>query len=164
MSQPSLSALDGWDRFRFEAYVKLLLLKSGRQIEEPSDLTEIVEEQAESLDLQNSDSIDVNILSMCDEDKLKRAFLDRLSELVANEKGGDHVSSSLMVEWPDRVEILVAKNNGFKEKNNQNDPKKNIKKDHSVEILETIQSSLREISKLDRRGSSNLRSPFHFTK
>lgn len=163
MSRPSLSALDGWDRFRFEAYVKLLLLKSCRQIEEPSDLTEIVEEQAKPLDLQKSDSIDVNILSVCDEDKLKSAFLDRLSELVANDKGGDHVSSSLMVEWPDRVEILVAKNTGFK-KNNQNDPKKNIKKDHSVEILATIQASLRDICKLDRRGSSILRSPFHFRK
>lgn len=163
MSRPSLSALDGWDRFRFEAYVKLLLLKSCRQIEEPSDLTEIVEEQAKPLDLQKSDSIDVNILSVCDEDKLKSAFLDRLSELVANDKGGDHVSSSLMVEWPDRVEILVAKNTGFK-KNNQNDPKKNIKKDHSVKILATIQASLRDICKLDRRGSSILRSPFHFRK
>lgn len=47
------------------------------------------------------------------DDKMKKAFLDRLAELVANEKGGPHVSATLMIEWPDRVVVLVAKNRGI---------------------------------------------------
>lgn len=134
-------SLEGWDKSKFEAYAKLLRLKNGGQIEEASDSTERADEQ-EISDLDSPDSVNVKPLSRFDETKLKRSFLDRLSELVANEKGGQHVSASLMVEWPDRVDVLVAKNTGFRES------------DPSVQFLETIASSLRGISKLDRRGVS----------
>lgn len=33
---------------------------------------------------------------------------------TSNTKGGDHVSSLLMIEWPNRVEVLVARNTGGK--------------------------------------------------
>ncbi|KAJ5557175.1 hypothetical protein N7494_001090 [Penicillium frequentans] len=138
------SGLDGWDNCKFEGYVKLLLLKRGRQIEEAFDFTDLLGEQTEVSDLESTDSVDVNILSQFDEDKLKRALLDRLSELVANKKGkgGHHVSASLMIEWPDKVDILVAKNTGL------------TKKGLSAEMLQKIESSLRSISRLNRQGLS----------
>lgn len=52
-------------------------------------------------------------LSDGSEDRMKRAFLDRLAELVANDKGGPHVSATMMIEWPDRAVVLVAKNIGI---------------------------------------------------
>ncbi|KAL6908675.1 hypothetical protein GGI43DRAFT_379518 [Trichoderma evansii] len=97
-------------------------------------------EETELDKLDDADSVNANEFPLFDERKLKRAFLDRLSELIANEKGGLHVSSSLMIEWPDRVDILVARNNGFKEG------------DVTLRMLETIASSLRDISML---GSSD---------
>lgn len=98
MSASRPSGLDGWDKSRFEAFSKLLLLKSGRQVEEASEFIDKPSEETEASDLKSSNSVNVNILSQSNEDKLKRAFLDRLSELVANEKGGHHVSSSLMIK------------------------------------------------------------------
>lgn len=145
------SGLDGWDMSRFEAYAKLLLLKNGRQIEDAWDFTEIIGEQTEFIHLDGTESVNVDVLSGFRDDELKRAFLDRLSELVANEKGGRHVSSSLMVEWPDRVDVLVARNTGLKNRAS------------TVKILETIGLHLRDISRFDRRGSSCV-SPFSFTK
>ena len=138
---------DGLDKSRFEAYAKLLLLKNGRQVEEASDFNEMICQQTKVADLDDADSVNVNVLSRFDDDKLKKAFLDRLSELVANEKGAHHVSSSLMIEWPDRVDIFVAKNTGIRDK------------DPSAQMLETIASSLREISRLDRQGLSRASLP-----
>jgi hypothetical protein len=140
MSISRQSGLDGWDKSRFEAFTKLLLLKSGRQVEEASEFIDIPSEETESSDLQSVDSVNLDLLSRFNEDKLKRAFLDRISELVANEKGGHHVSSSLMIEWPDKVDVLVSRNAGLK-KNASN-----------VEMLGIIALSLRRISTLDRRG------------
>ncbi|PTB65734.1 hypothetical protein BBK36DRAFT_1202535 [Trichoderma citrinoviride] len=128
--------IDGLDRSRFEAYAKLLRLKNGGQVEKASSFSEAPDEETEADMLDDTDSVNANAISMFDEKKLKRAFLDRLSELVANEKGGYHVSSSLMIEWPDRIDILVARNNGFK------------KADATLRMLETITSSLRDISRL----------------
>jgi hypothetical protein len=150
MSVPFLSGLEGWDRFRFEAYAKLLRLKNGGQIEEADDYTELADEQMELSDLDSPNSVNVKLLSGFNENKLKRAFLDRLSELVANKKGAHFVSASLMIEWPDRVDVLVARNTGF------------TKKDLTVHFLETIASGLRDISRLDRQGLSNLPFPLPF--
>lgn len=134
------SELGEWDKSRFEAFTKLLLLKSGRQVEEALEFTDIPSENTETSELESIDSLNVDTLSHFNEEKLKRAFLDRLSELVANQKGGQYVSSSIMIEWPDRVDILVSRNAGFK---------KYVSK---VEILEIIESNMRRISTLDRRG------------
>ncbi|KPM42451.1 hypothetical protein AK830_g4100 [Neonectria ditissima] len=137
MSASFLWESHGLDKSRFEAYAKLLRLRNGGQIEEASHFSEKADEQMELADLNDTDSIDMNTLSPINNNKLKRSFLDRLSELVANEKGGPYVSSSLMIEWPDRVDILVAKNNGIKE----GDP--------SISMLETIASDLQVVSRLD---------------
>ncbi|KAK1250198.1 hypothetical protein MKX08_010201 [Trichoderma sp. CBMAI-0020] len=127
----------GLDKSRFEAYAKLLRLKNGGQIEEASHFSKMLDEEMEADEQDDADSVDANEFLSFDEGKLKRAFLDRLSELTANEKGGHHVSSSLMIEWPDRVDILVAKNDGFS------------KGGATLRILETIASSLRDIATLD---------------
>lgn len=134
----------GLDKSRFEAYAKLLRLKNGGQIKEASNFSEMPDEETELDKPDDTDSVNVNEFLLFDKRKLKRAFLDRLSELVANEKGGHHVSSSLMIEWPDRVDVLVAKNNGFR------------KGDGTICMLETIASSLRDISALDSSGLISL--------
>ncbi|UKZ88150.1 uncharacterized protein TrAFT101_003913 [Trichoderma asperellum] len=99
----------GPDKSRFEAYAKLLRLKNGGQIKEASNFSEMPDEETEFDKPDDTDSVNANEFLLFDKRKLKRAFLDRLSELVANEKGGHHVSSSLMIEWPDRVDVLVKK-------------------------------------------------------
>ncbi|EHK41056.1 hypothetical protein TRIATDRAFT_321317 [Trichoderma atroviride IMI 206040] len=134
----------GLDKSRFEAYAKLLRLKNGGQIEEASNFSEMLDEEMEPDELDDAGSVDANEFLSFDEGKLKRAFLDRLSELTANEKGGYHVSSSLMIEWPDRVDILVAKNNGFS------------KGGATLRILETIASSLRDIATLDSSDAATV--------
>lgn len=132
--------IDGLDKSRFEAYAKLLRLKNGGQIEEASNFSEILDEDIELEKPDDTDSVNANAFLSFDERKMKRAFLDRLSELIANEKGGHHVSSSLMIEWPDRVDILVARNNGFREG------------DVTLRMLENIASCLQDISTLDSSG------------
>ena len=125
---------------QIRSFHKTPSLEEWRQVEEASSFIDISSEETETSELRSIDSVSVNILSQFNEDKLKRAFLDRISELVANQKGGPHVSSSLMIEWPDRVDILVSRNAGLK------------KYVSNVEILEIIASNLRRISTLDRRG------------
>jgi hypothetical protein len=74
MSISSPSGLDGWDKSRFEAFTKLLLLKSGRQVEEASDFINIPSEETESSDLKSIDSVKVVKLSQFNEDKLQFVF------------------------------------------------------------------------------------------
>ncbi|OJJ45984.1 hypothetical protein ASPZODRAFT_152236 [Penicilliopsis zonata CBS 506.65] len=131
------SSLKEWDKPRFDAYAKLLRLKNDGQVEEASDFTEI----ADLPDEDSADSVHANTLSSFDEEKLKRAFLDRLSELVANEKGGHHVSSCLLIEWPDRAEVLVARNKRFRDS------------DPVAQLLESIALSLRNIAERNSQDS-----------
>ncbi|KAK3375576.1 hypothetical protein B0T24DRAFT_616552 [Lasiosphaeria ovina] len=130
-------AQSGLNKSRFEAYTKLLRLRNGGQVEESSDFSERPDDDIELADPSDgTESVRVRNLSHVDNSRLKRTFLDRLSELVANSKGGHHVSAALMVEWPDRVDVLVARNSGFK----PDDP--------SVRMLERLSSELREISRI----------------
>ena len=135
--------LRGLDKARFDAYARLLRLRNGGQIEEATDFAGLPDEE-DPADPDDDDSVNAGILSRSDETRLKKAFLDRLSELVANEKGGAFVSAALMIEWPDRVDILVTKNNGIKE----GDPCR--------DMLETLASSLRVIARLDIQSLSSL--------
>ncbi|KAK0735080.1 hypothetical protein B0T26DRAFT_690770 [Lasiosphaeria miniovina] len=137
----------GLNKSRFEAYTKLLRLRNGGQVEESSDFSERPDDDIELTDPSDgTESLRVHNLSHVDNSRLKRAFLDRLSELVANSKGGHHVSAALMVEWPDRVDVLVARNSGFK----PDDP--------SVRMLERLSSGLREISRIGLTDSKLHRS------
>lgn len=103
------------NRARFQAYEKLILLKSGGQAEPLEDSLAFLTYDDEGSDAGEGDDDSTAPTTLFDggEDKMKRAFLDRLAELVANENGGPHVSATLMIEWPDRVVVLVAKNRGI---------------------------------------------------
>lgn len=145
MSAPLLWETQGLDKSRFEAYAKLLRLRNGGQIEEASDFSERPDEPTDIEESESTDSVDAKTLPWSDDNKLKRAFLDRLSELVANQKGGYHVSSALMIEWPDRVDVLVAKNSRLEE----GDP-----------MLKNIALSLQVISRHNSEGLSHFVSFF----
>lgn len=99
---------------RFQAYAKLLKLRSGGQADRPEYSTAFLaddepgDEESDAGEDTN-DSVARAMLSDSREDRMKRAFLDRLAELVANAKGGPHVSATMMIEWPDRAVVLVAK-------------------------------------------------------
>jgi hypothetical protein len=101
MSISSPSGLDGWDKSRFEAFTKLLLLKSGRQVEEASDFINIPSEETESSDLKSIDSVKVVKLSQFNEDKLQFVFqlaLDkRIQEIHVHDCSPDLYNSSLKV-------------------------------------------------------------------
>lgn len=105
----------GLDRCRFEAYTKLLRLRHGGQASDPvsfASSTEGIEEDEPSDDV---DSVKGQPLAIFDDEKLKRAFLDRLSELMSPAKGGHQVAATLMIQSQNRAEITVARNCGFKE-------------------------------------------------
>ena len=135
-------ALGGLNKARFDAYAKLLSLRNGGQVEDLSEMDDIIDDPSA---IPNDDeSVRANPAdSGATATKLKRAFLDRLSELMANAKGGYHVSASLMIEWPDHVDVLVARNNGIK----LGDP--------AVQVLETISTVLQQVARLGSAGSSS---------
>ena len=109
-SEPGLSGTD-----QLHAYAKLLRLRTGGKIQEASSFEELPDDDDGLLAADDADSIAVHQLSHFNEDKLKRLFLDRLAELVANVKDVQYVAVSLMVEWPDRVDVYVARNEGIDE-------------------------------------------------
>ncbi|KAI1653870.1 hypothetical protein F4813DRAFT_382999 [Daldinia decipiens] len=107
--------LDGLNKSRFEAYTKILSLRNGGQADDAitsdackagPDMTELPEDD---------DSITGQPLTNFDDDKLKRAFLDRLSEILSHTKGGYQVAAALMTENLGVPEVTVAKNSGLKQ-------------------------------------------------
>ncbi|KAI1475124.1 hypothetical protein F4774DRAFT_421764 [Daldinia eschscholtzii] len=107
--------LDGLDKPRLEAYIKLLSLRNGGQIDDavifdPCEAGSDVIESAE-----DGDSATGQPLTNFNNDRLKRAFLDRLSEILSQTRGGYHVAAALMVENTEAPEITVAKNSGLKQ-------------------------------------------------
>ena len=60
-----------------------------------------------------SDSARNTALGDLDLDRLRRHFLDRLSEAVSSTKGGRHVVASRMFYWPDKVKVFIAANTGL---------------------------------------------------
>ncbi|KAI0853036.1 hypothetical protein F5Y00DRAFT_130748 [Daldinia vernicosa] len=107
--------LDGLDKPRFEAYTKILSLRNGGQAGDvitfdPCEAGLDVTEPAE-----DGDSIAGQPLTNFDNDKLKRAFLDRLSEILSHTRGGYQVAAALMIENLGVPEVTVAKNSGLKQ-------------------------------------------------
>ncbi|KAI1635726.1 hypothetical protein F4809DRAFT_429173 [Biscogniauxia mediterranea] len=108
--------LDGLDRQRFEAYTKLLSLRHGGQASDPVTF-EPLDEDLDIVELpDDDDSVVGQQLTSHGKSEIRRAFLDRLSEILASAKGGYHVAAALMVQSRDMVEISVAKNRGIKQK------------------------------------------------
>ncbi|GAB1316378.1 hypothetical protein MFIFM68171_06588 [Madurella fahalii] len=110
---------NGLDRARFEALTKLLRLRYHGQVGAPTHFDESHLDAPDDGDfaLDDVDSAEVSTLVNFGTGRLQRAFLDRLAELVANEKGGRHVSATLMTNSHDGVRVFVARNSKFRPRN-----------------------------------------------
>jgi hypothetical protein len=107
---------NGLSRARFEALTKLLRLRYHGQVEPPTRFDEL-QHDARTDDEANPDDADSTkafTLADFNPNRLRRVFLDRLAELVANEKGGRHVAATMMVTGQDKVDVLVARNDKFR--------------------------------------------------
>lgn len=133
------------NRPRLEAVAKLLYLKDGGQIEEASRFDVLPDTGDENGSADSRTSLDPLTTTPPGNDyyeKLLIAFLDRLAEIIANVKGGRDISSSLAIAWPDRIDVLVAKTNGF------------TPGDQTTVMLENLEEGIREISALGLYGTS----------
>ena len=106
---------NGLNRARFEALAKLLRLRHHGQVEAPSRFDEtqlgiIPDDNVES----DNDSAKTMQLTDFESSRLQRLFLDRLAELIANEKGGRHVAATMMSVGPDGIHAIVARNSKFR--------------------------------------------------
>lgn len=97
------------------AYAKLLFLRNGRQFEDKASYRDLEGEVSIDETGNDGDSLKNNYLGDLDEARLRREFLDRLSETVSSAKGGRHVVASHMFYWPDKTKVFVAMNSGFAE-------------------------------------------------
>lgn len=97
------------------AYAKLLYLRSGRQFEDKTSFQELRGEGLPDESGDDGDSTKNTPFGNVDVDRLRREFLDRLSETVSSTKGGRYVVASHMFYWPDQVKVFVAINSGFAE-------------------------------------------------
>lgn len=136
----SLWGLEGLDESRFRALTSLFRLRNGGQLEAPvEDSGELQYDAAiinsSTVEEDDGDSIGPQTFTNFDEKELKRRFLDRVAELVSNVRGGPHVAGTLLVEWPEKTEILVAKNGGC------------FKGDR--DLLETLQTLIRVVARSD---------------
>lgn len=107
---------NGLNRARFEALTKLLRLRYHGQVEPPSRFDELQHDARTDGDAVFDDVDSTMALTLTDfnPDHLRRVFLDRLAELVANEKGGRHVAATMMVNGQDKVDVFVARNDKFR--------------------------------------------------
>ncbi|KAI0484026.1 hypothetical protein GGR56DRAFT_611966 [Xylariaceae sp. FL0804] len=106
-------SLEGNDRSRFRAYATLLHLRNNGQIQghqsRPAE-DDSLEEDA----FDDSGTTSPDILTFFDEKSLKDGFLDRIAEIASRAKGGQHVTASVMREGQGGVELMIARNEGFK--------------------------------------------------
>lgn len=138
-ARPALSEL--------HAYAKLLFLRRGRQYEDKLSYRELEgEEPLEEPGDEGDSSKNTPLGNHLDVDRLRREFLDRLSETVSSTKGGRYVVASSMFYWPDSVKIFVAINSGF------------IEGDGLSHFLGSLCTALKEIAALP---GSNLTRNIH---
>lgn len=97
------------------AYAKLLFLRSGCQLEDKTSYRELQSELSSDEPTNDGDSFKNLSLGDLDVDRLRREFLDRLSETVSSAKGGRHVVVIHMLYWPDKVKTFVAMISGASE-------------------------------------------------
>lgn len=107
---------NGINRARFEALTKLLRLRYHGQVEPPFRFDEPQHDARTDGDSVFDDVNSTMALTLTDfnPDHLRRVFLDRLAELVANEKGGQHIAATMVVNGRDKVVVFVARNDKFR--------------------------------------------------
>lgn len=128
--------LEGLNKRRFHAAVKLLLLHLGRQAEESTRYTGDLESVADDLeDFGEVDSLNALQTSGAELSELKRAFLDRLAELLSHSPRGPHVAAAGLAQQVDHIYVVVAKNNFMDQK--------------SIEMIHYLQGVFRQLSALD---------------
>ncbi|KAK4454850.1 hypothetical protein QBC34DRAFT_103175 [Podospora aff. communis PSN243] len=104
----------GLDRAWFEALTKLLRLRHQGQVETPTRFDEDADDDGQVTSEMDCSSVKALPLMDFEANRLQRQFLDRLAELVANQKGGKHVAATAMSVFPDSVNVIVARNDGFR--------------------------------------------------
>jgi hypothetical protein len=116
-------------------------MKTGGQVTDrlEPDSDSQAEDEDEDDGYDDTNTLSIRTLASFDEGKLKDALQDRFAELVSNRKNGEYVAATLLAESPDKLAIIVARNEGF-----SNDDRKFMRK---------IESLLRNIA----RGISNTR-------
>lgn len=97
------------------AYAKLLYLRNGRQFEDKTSYRELPGNVFTDDSGGDGDSAKNIPFGNVDVDRLRREFLDRLSETASSTKGGRYVVASHMFYWPDKAKVFVAINSGFTE-------------------------------------------------
>lgn len=143
MSQKFDWKQQGLDRARFEALTKLLRLRHQGQVETPTRFDDDDDEGDDDVQLApeaDCGSIKTSPPTDLEGGRLRRRFLDRLVELIANEKGGRHVTATAMSVGPDNVKVTVARNDKFRPTDR--------------EFLERVQSLLRRIAATTQDGRS----------
>lgn len=104
----------GLDRARFDALATLLHLRHGGQTEPPSRLdARSCDDVADEGVRDDGDSTKAQTLVDFNPDPLRMSFLDRLAELIADEKGGQKVTATLMTAGVEKVSVFIARNEGF---------------------------------------------------
>lgn len=133
MSTASAWNARGLDEARFRALTKLLVLRSGRQVQEyQATQSEDEPTSNESTGAQDAVSQAPMSLDNIDRGRVKRVFLDRLAEIMAAKTGGQQVSATLLVDFLDAPMVLVAKNSNIS---------------HDVEFLGTLERLMRAIAR-----------------
>ncbi len=128
--------MEGLNKRRFHAAVKLLLLHLGRQAEESTRYTGDFESVADYLEnFDDVDSLKAFQNSSGELSELRRAFLDRLAELLSHSPRGPHVAAAGLVEQVGHIYVVVAKNNFMDQK--------------STEMILCLQGVFRQLSVLD---------------
>jgi hypothetical protein len=98
---------------QLSALANLLLIREGDQLD--PDATNNFEELGDLTDDASVDTIRTDVLSLAQNESLRKRFLDRIAELFAKDAGGLHVSCTAIREneKEERVDVWIARNSGI---------------------------------------------------
>lgn len=141
----------GVDQAQFHAYSKLLSIRNEGQVLNRPEETQVTTRTAQGVQNVGGASSEVARISAVvgiDNTYLRRQFLDRLAELVANKPGGWHVSASVMFYTHRGTEVCVARNSGFQKPD--------------LDFLQSLQTKLQRIAV--RRSTYHLLLPLVYVR
>ncbi|ORX95605.1 hypothetical protein BCR34DRAFT_607900 [Clohesyomyces aquaticus] len=119
---------------RLQAYASLLRIQTDGQVDErPEPGYATTDGDGEDHVDGDGDSVAARPLASFNATRLREAFQDWVSELVANVKGGQHVAGTMFVNTAQGLTLVVAKNNGIEGRDRR--------------FLAMLQERLREVSR-----------------